>query len=129
MNARRTVLPVLAGMTLLFAACASSRGAQVGSSAVDRALPVQVQNDNTSDVDVYVMSGGQVTRLGTVTALSGDTLQIPATAVARGTDLRLLADPIGATGAYLSDPILFSSGDVLVFRVASQLALSTVTTR
>jgi len=129
MNSRKMMLPVIAGMAVLFASCASSRGVQVGSSAVDRALPVQVQNDNTSDVDVYVMSGGQVNRLGTVTALSSDTLKIPATAVTRGTNLRLLADPIGATGAYLSDPILVSSGDVLVFRVASQLALSTVTTR
>jgi len=123
------MVPAIAGMALLLAACASSRAVQVRSSAVDRALPLQVQNDNTADVDVYAMSGGQVTRLGTVTGLSSDTLQIPATAVTRGTELRLLADPIGAYGAYLSDPILASTGDVLVLRVASQLALSTVVTR
>jgi len=129
MTARKTMLPVIAGMALLLASCASSRGVQVGSSAVDRALALQVQNDNTSDVDVYAMSGGQVTRLGTVTGLSSDTLRVPAHVVARGTDLRLLADPIGGFGAYLSDPVLVSSGDVIVFRIGSVLAQSSVITR
>lgn len=126
---RKAMLLAAAGMILLLVACASSRGVQVGSQAVDRAVQVQVRNDNTSDMDVYAMSGGQFTRLGTVTAMTSDTLSLPATAVRRGPDLRLLADPIGGFGAYLSDPVLVSTGDVIVMRIAASLAQSSVITR
>lgn len=126
---KKAMLLATAGMILLLVACASSRGVQVGSQAVDRAVAVQVHNENTSDMDVYAMSGGQFVRLGTVTAMSSDTLSLPATAVQRGSDLRLLADPIGGFGAYLSDPVLVSTGDVIVMRIGTDLAQSSVITQ
>jgi hypothetical protein len=123
-------LPILlVAATLGLGACATGRNVQVQSEAAPTArqgVQVNVQNDNTNDMDVYVMGGGQVWRLGHVTGLSNATLTIPAGIVASSPQLRLLADPLAAFNAYLSDPVTVTSGDTVQFQIGSALGLSNV---
>jgi hypothetical protein len=46
--------------------------------------------------------------------------------VAASPQLRLLADPLAAFNAYLSDPVTVTAGDVIQFQIGSSLALSSV---
>ncbi len=120
---------VLLAATLGLTACATGRNVQVESSSTPtagRGVQVNVQNDNTNDVDVYVMGGGQVWRLGHVTGLSSATVTIPAGIVASSPQLRLLADPLAAFNAYLSDPITVTTGDVVQFQIGASLGVSSV---
>jgi hypothetical protein len=129
MKTARSLPILLLAATLGLGACATGRNVQVESSSTPtarRGVQVNVQNDNTDDVDVYVMGGGQVWRLGHVTGLSNATLTIPASIVASSPELRLLADPLAAFNAYLSDPITVTSGDTVQFQIGSALGLSNV---
>lgn len=114
---------------LVAAGCATGRNVQARSasgSATSNAVRVDVQNDNIDDMDIYVMGGGQVWRLGHVTGMGSANLTIPSGIVASATQLRLLADPLASLSAYLSDPVTVTSGDVIQLTIGSSLPLSSV---
>lgn len=123
-------IPFLAlAAALAVVGCATGRNVQAGAVAsTDRsnAIQVNVQNDNTYAMDIYVLGGGQVWRLGHVSGTGSASLTIPPGIVASAGQLRLLADPLGSFGAYLSDPIMVTTGDTIQFSIAASLPLSNV---
>jgi hypothetical protein len=73
---------------------------------------LQVDNQRFLDMNIYLItSGGARIRLGTATGNSSTTMRIPATYVFGGTDLRFLADPIGAQSTPVSQSITVFPGD------------------
>ncbi|HEY7567546.1 MAG TPA: hypothetical protein VH762_08230 [Gemmatimonadaceae bacterium] len=87
-------------------------GARQGPRGTDPPTMLQVDNQRFLDMNIYLItSGGARIRLGTATGNSSTTMRIPATYVFGGTDLRFLADPIGAQSTPVSQSITVFPGD------------------
>lgn len=85
---------------------------------------VEVTNTNWLDVVVYSVRSGVRWRLGMVRSLSTETFRIPRYHLLSGSGLRLMADPIGSSQAFVSERIPASPGDRVTFTVAPRLAQS-----
>ncbi|MGH7572316.1 MAG: hypothetical protein ACREMK_10790 [Gemmatimonadota bacterium] len=117
MKAALSRRPLLA--LLLAAACASAEERRAATGPVS----VEVTNYNYLDVNIYAVAGSQTIRLGTVTTNSEVTFEVPRGLPLSG-GIRFLVDPIGSRGAYLSDDIVVSPGDIIELVVQSRLGLS-----
>jgi hypothetical protein len=124
----RFIIGVFAVGAALGSVSACSRSNNMMAAAGDvvpaNAIGVHVQNDNFLDVDVYVVSEGLPTRLGTVTGNSSANFVIDGSLASQ--DLRIVATPIGGNGRASSGPVVASPGQTIDFRVGSMLRNSTV---
>ncbi len=123
----RAALVTLAASTLL-SACAGA-GAQYvaphGANRKTEKIEVAVTNNNWMDMDVYVLRGSARMRLGSVTSMTGAVFEVPrGLNVGSEGNLRLLADPVGSSQTYISDPILVQPGSRVVWSLENTLPLS-----
>lgn len=128
MHRTRLVTTLLVGA--LLGGCARgatmSEGGDVDLPPDDAAL--SVNNQNEADVDVYAVSGGVSSRLGTVIAHSTDTFRlVPSWYV--GGEVRIVARAIGGGGLANSGRVTVRGGELIAFTVAPVLAQSTVLIR
>jgi len=105
-----------AGVVVFAAGCASpgpSSPRFTGVSAArDQHVTVEIQNIGWADVTIYSATGGARMRLGTVNA--NQTLRFPLPKIHQwATDLRLIADPIGSSHTYDSEPVTAVPGQVV----------------
>lgn len=84
-----------------------------------------VQNRYFGDMDVYVVSAGLATRLGTVTGGSTASYTLDPSFFP-STDLRIVATPLGGNGRASSGPVLASPGQTITFTIAPELRQSSV---
>lgn len=93
--------------------------------APDQPVPVntptvlQVENDNFSDMRIYVIRGSQRTRLGIATGKSKTSFTIPASVAFGITTLRFEAVPIGGRVATFSEEITVNQGDTLTIQISA----------
>lgn len=103
--------------------CASTQ-----AGAPERApTQIRVSNFNPLTVNVYAVSSGQNLRLGQINTGRTEVFRVP-----RGVnefDLRILVDPIGSRLSWMTDPLVFTPGDVIEVRIESNLDLTSVTFR
>lgn len=85
---------------------------------------VEVRNSNSLAVTVDAVSLGQDYRLGTVGTTDTESFTLPD--AVNLTDVRILVEPIGSTGNYLSRELLVTPGDRIEVDVESALKLTTV---
>ena len=112
------------GATISAASACSRGNTAAGDVAPSSMIGLHVQNDNFSDMDVYVVSEGLPTRLGTVTGNSSRNFVLdPSVAVQ---DLRIVATPIGGNGRASSGQIAVAPGQTIDFRIGSILRNSAV---
>lgn len=90
----------------------------------DSRVSVYVENRNFLDMRVYVVRNGAAYRLGTVTSFTEEEFKLPRGLVGTPDDVQLLARPIGSRRGYVSHPVIFSSGDTLVFQIENAIGLS-----
>ena len=90
---------------------------------------VRVENYNFLDMRIYAVSHGKRWRLGTVTSLSTQTFDLPSFLTLPTEEVSLVASPIGSRRAYVAQPVLVDEGDVVEFRIANHLVLSSVFVR
>jgi hypothetical protein len=110
----------LAIAATLAGAGACSRTNELGGDiAPSNAVGVHVVNQNFLDVDVWAVSEGVPTRLGTVSGNGNKDFVLDASMAAH--DLRLVATPIGGNGRGSSGPLVVGPGQVIEFRVGSIL--------
>lgn len=110
-------------------ACASAgAGPPQSPQEPDAATSVEVNNANSHDVVIYAVRGGMKFRLGTVTGLSSGTFEVPGS-IGESSRLQLLADPIGSTRPYLTEPIPAAHGRTVVWRLGTRLQYSTYAIR
>jgi hypothetical protein len=103
--------------------------AAVDTIAVPR-ISVRVENGNWLDIRVYAVNeSGAYDRLGTVTSFSSSTFQLPRWMSAANSQVQLVAVPIGSNRSYAAQPVLVSLGDVVEWRLANNLALSSIWVR
>ena len=82
-----------------------------------QATQVEVRNQNYLDVNVYVWSGTQRLRLGSVSGLSTRSLTIPTHLVFGITSLRFELDPVGSRGRPVTNEVSVVQGDEVVLTV------------
>jgi len=87
---------------------------------------VHVINDNWNDMTVYAVTNGYRRRLGTVTSFTSRVLTLPPTLLILNDELRLVADPIGSRGVYVSEPLVVNAGDVVEWTVRNNIRLSNI---
>ncbi len=95
-------------------------------AAVSERTTVRVVNDNWHDITVYASRGGYRRRLGTVTSFTSRVFTLAPTFLIPSDELRLIADPIGPRGVYVSEPLLVNAGDVVEWRLLNNIRLSNI---
>jgi hypothetical protein len=93
-------------------------------SAADEAITLRVVNDNWQDMRVFAVIGDRRIRLGTVTAMTTQTLKIRAAVIRPHTRLDLELVPVGSRSAGHVESIDVGPGESLEFRIANSLGLS-----
>jgi hypothetical protein len=104
-------------------------GRQQGSAEAPERPPtvVTVTNNNWADMVVYVVRSTMRTRLGTVTSMNTQDLEIPASMIGPAATLRLQALPIGSRRQHVTPPIYVGPGQQINYTIQNQLSISTVT--
>ena len=82
-----------------------------------------IENRNWADITIYAIRGGSRVRLGTVTSMNSAEFVIPAEVAGSG-NIRLLADPVGSTQTFLSEPVVVGPGEQIEWRLAQNLRQS-----
>jgi hypothetical protein len=125
---------ILGGLALFAAvissACATNRVPDQQMLEDGTLAPsVTVRNDNWLDVVIYAVRGSARFRVGTVGGSSTQTFRLPAQAMSGGSEVQILADPIGATRGYITDPVVLGPGQRLELQVGSPISISTFAVR
>jgi hypothetical protein len=121
-------------MTLV-AGCAASRStpaspaprqeAAADTSATTRQpIQVRIDNQNYSDMNVYLVNQGTRVLLGSAPGMSKTTLTLPSASVSSRWQVRLLADPIGGSNAIRTPTLLVSPGQNVYWTIGSDPASS-----
>ncbi len=108
------------------AAQTASEGRSETPAAVSERTTVRVVNDNWNDITVYAVRAGFRRRLGTVTSLTSRVFTLPQMFLIPSDDLRLIADPIGSRGVYVSEVLVVDAGDVVEWRLWNNIGLSNI---
>lgn len=126
----RTAGPVLLAAALLAAtACGIGRGSDDGQPRPnyrDNPVTLEVENRSWATMHVYVVSGGQWESLGQVTSQTTESYELSSSMLGTSDEVRLAADPVGSTRAYLSDPVLVRPGDRVSWTLQNNLSMSSV---
>ncbi len=104
----------------------ASEGSSETPAAVSVRTTVRVVNNNWHDIAVYAVRAGYRRRLGTVTSLTSSVFTLPPTFLVQSEELRLIANPIGRRGAFVSEPLVVNPGDVVEWRLWNNIELSNI---
>jgi hypothetical protein len=124
-----------ASLLLLAAGCARSPApagspSPLASSGADsarpsRAIQVQVDNQNFSAMNVYLVTSGSRWLVGNVPGLTKTTLTVPASLAPADQQVRLRAQPIGGLGATTTPTLIVPPGQQVYWTIGSDPAMST----
>jgi hypothetical protein len=125
----RLLIGLLAASAALSTATACSRPNEAAGEVLPAtSIGLTVTNQNFLDMDVYAVSDGLATRLGTVTGNAKRNFVLHPSLAAAG-DLRIVATPIGGNGRASTGNVNVSPGQTIDFRIGSILRNSTVSIR
>ena len=128
MRGTRVLIGLMAATVTLSAATACSHPNEAGGElAPATAIGLQVKNQNFYDMDVYAVSQGLATRVGTVTGNSTRTFMLHPSMASQ--DVRIVATPIGGNGRASSGSVSVAEGQTIVFTIGSLLRNSSVVIR
>lgn len=125
---RRWVGILAIGATVPMAAGCAHTAQASGDVAPVTSIGLRVRNDNFLDMDVYAVSAGLATRVGTVTGNSRRNFVLDAS-MADGQDFRIVATPIGGNGRATTGNIAVGPGQLIDFTIGSTLRNSSVIIR
>jgi hypothetical protein len=124
-----------ASLLLLGAACARSPApaaspspmayASADSARTSRAIPVQVDNQNFNDMNVYLVTRGTRWLVGNVAGLTKTTLTVPASLAPADLRVRLIAHAIGGGAATTTPTLIVAPGQQVYWTIGSDPAMST----
>ena len=128
MTSLRMIL--LSFSVLIVAGCAKRTSSDLSSlpevSMSLEPIELSVENHNWLDVVVFVVHGGQRTRLVTVTAAKNASALIPEFALRHHGQIRLLAHAVGNPEPFLSEVIVVQRGMRIAWTLESDLKRSSV---
>lgn len=135
-RSRKTGLAALAAVAFTLAGPATVRAQDPGedpTEAAEQPAPeaktapsvVRVTNHNWLDMRLYLSrDGGPLESLGFVTSQAVGEFELPAATLLAGNGFRIVADPIGGRGVYVSPDLYVSPGTDLVITLENALNLS-----
>lgn len=104
---------------------ASDEGAMYGvAPAASERTALVIENNNWQDMVVYLLKDGMRHRLGNVQSLASGRFRLTPSMIGGSGSLRIVADPIGSTRAWVSEPIHIQPGDVVQFKLENNISLS-----
>lgn len=121
MRALARALVVLGIMAGLSAGCHHGPPPEVGANSEGSEVVIRVVNHNFSDMVIYLDQSGQHLRIGEAGGKTTTELVVPWLRVSANPAIRLIADPIGARGAYRSDRLHLHPGAFVVLNLGSIL--------
>lgn len=107
---------VLSALAALALACGGGTPPADGAAPEERTV-LRVENDNFSDMRIYVWRNSQRIRIGIATAKSVTTIPLNRTIVVGIQTLRFEADPIGGRTSAVSEQITVTPGEEIVLRI------------
>jgi hypothetical protein len=123
------------GLLVLFsaAACASNKASDAaGPAPVERdsteayaGIEVQIDNQNISDMSIYLLRSGSRWLVGQAGGLKKSTLKIPASVAPTDLRIRLLADPIGSSRTVTTPLLIVPRGQKIYWSIGSDPSMST----
>jgi hypothetical protein len=116
---RIAALSLLLAAPVAISACRSGNPYDINNRQANDATLI-VENQNFSDVDVYALSGGLPTRIGTVPGNTTMRFALNSSVIA-ASDFRLIATPIGGNGRGASGLLVAAPGQTIKFTVAPVL--------
>jgi hypothetical protein len=121
----RAGLIVLLGLS---SACGASRSTPTSSPEPSSdEIAVQIDNQNFSDMEVYVLKNGQRLLVGQAGGLAKTTLTIK-NAIRGDGRVRLLAEPTGGARPITTPTLIVPRGQSIYWTIGSDLATSTAST-
>jgi len=85
-------------------------------------IPVRIDNQNYSDLDVYLLSRGTRVLLDSVTGLTRATLMLPTGSALTDGRVQLQADPLGAVAPIRTPQLLVSPGEQVYWTIGADRA-------
>jgi hypothetical protein len=107
---------VLSALAALALACGGGSPPANGAAPEERTV-LRVENDNFSDMRIYVWRNSQRIRIGVANAKSVTTIPLNRTIVLGIQTLRFEADPIGGRSSAVSEQITVTPGEEIVLRI------------
>ena len=126
----------IAGLVVLSAACGAARHSiatpsptrdttrAASAEAGDNRVRVEIDNQNTSDMDIYLVNQGTRVPLGWALGLSKTTLLLPAGSLSASSQVRLLADPIGSARSIRTPTLIVGPGQNVYWTIGTDPANS-----
>ena len=105
-------------LALGVAGCRSGSPFQANGPTPSGAVTLDVRNDNFADMDVYVVSEGLASLVGTVNGMSKASFILDPTFFP-SSDLRVVATPIGGNGRAASDRLIVPPGHTIDFTIGA----------
>ena len=99
--------------------------ASADSTRPSRAIQVQVDNQNFSDMNVYLVTRGSRWLVGNVPGLTKATLTVPASLAPADQRVRLTAQPIGGPAATTTPTLVVPPGQQVYWTIGSDPGMST----
>ena len=125
MSYARAGLIVLLGLS---SACGASHSPPTSSpEPLSSEIPVQIDNQNFSDMDIYVVKNDQRLLIGQAGGLTKTTLTIKNATRGDGR-IRLLAEPVGAVRRIATPILVVPQGQSIFWTIGSDPATSTAYT-
>jgi hypothetical protein len=121
----RAGLIVLVGLS---SGCGASHSPPTSSpEPLSGEIPVQIDNQNFSDMDIYVVESGQRLLIGQAGGLTKTTLTIKNASRGDGR-IRLLAEPLGAARRIATPTLVVPRGQSIFWTIGSDPSTSTAYT-
>ena len=131
-----TARMAIAGLVALTAACGAARrpvstpspmqgttGA-ASAEAGDSRVRVEIDNQNVSDMNIYLINQGTRVPLGWAFGLSKITLELPAGSLRATGQVWLLADPIGVARSIRTPMLIVGPGQKVYWTIGADQATS-----
>lgn len=124
MSIRKCTLGVaLVALTGLGGCASKATTGEAGDALIERTT-LTVENNNWQDMTVYVVRDGVRARLGSVPALGRSNFTFPEAMIGGASEVRLMADPLGSSARFTTQPISVMRGQRVRFRLENNVQLS-----
>ena len=108
----------ISGLVLGLAATACARSAEDQDAAPAQETQLEVVNRSSSDMDIYVVRGGQRIRIGLAPANETSRFTLLRAQVAGVGPARFVASPLGGFAETIgSEPVILRAGDVVTLNI------------